>query len=82
MAQRPLCSQRVPFSGSDRPMSMCSALTPYRYLRIVPCWRPLASARKVAKGQECLLVGRHWQEAIVMAELEEIYAGHAQRPCV
>ena len=45
MASRPLCSQRAPFSGSDRPMSMWSALTSYRCLRIVPCSRPLASAR-------------------------------------
>ena len=49
MVLRPLCNWRVPFSGSDRPISMCSALTPYRYPRIVPCWRSLASSRKVAK---------------------------------
>ena len=49
MAWRPLCSQTTLLSGSDRPMLMCSTLTPCRYLRIIPCWRPLASARKVAK---------------------------------
>ena len=49
MTWRPLCSWRVSFSRSDRSMLMYSTLIPYRYLRIVLCWRPLASARKVAR---------------------------------